>query len=323
MTMKALVVARSQSLKAARELLGAARTLGGPVTAFCLGSDAASAAEDLRTHGADEILWWDDPAFDASPGEAGFQVLQRACAETAPALVLFAADSAGRDWAPRLAWRLEAGLVTECVGWEVDGAGRLRFKRPVYGGKAMATIVSRHPVQMAVVQPGSFAAPSPVPNPRGTVRRFECIVTGQAESWPRVVERAVEAAGGPALGDAAIIVAGGRGLGGAENFKLLEDLARVLSAAVGASRAAVDEGWAPTSWQIGQTGKSVRPDLYLAIGISGASQHLAGVTRAKTIVAINTDKDAPIFGTARLGVVGDYREILPPLVATLREMLGR
>lgn len=322
MTMKALVVARGQSLKAARELLGAARTLGAPVAAFCLGPDAASAAEDLRTHGADEALWWDDPAFEASPGEAGLQALQHACVETAPALVLLTADSAGRDWAPRLAWRLGAGLVTECVGWDVDGAGRLHFRRPVYGGKAVATMVSRRPMQMAVVQPGSFAAPSPVPNPRGTVRRFECVVTGQ-ESWPRVVERVAEAAAGPALTDAAIVVAGGRGLGGAENFTLLEDLARVLSAAVGASRAAVDEGWAPTSWQIGQTGKSVHPNLYLAIGISGASQHLAGVTRAKTIVAINTDKDAPIFGTARLGVVGDYREILPPLVATLREMLGR
>jgi electron transfer flavoprotein alpha subunit len=218
---------------------------------------------------------------------------------------------------------LSAGLVTECVGWQMDGAGPLHFKRPVYGGKAVATIVVRHPLQMAVVTPGSFAAPSPVPHPKGTVRRLECTVMVQEANCPRVVERVTEAAAEPSLEDAAIVVAGGRGLKGTQNFKLLEDLAQVLSGTVGASGAAVAEGWAPTSWRIGQTGKSVRPNLYLAIGISGASLHLAGLTRAKAIVAINTDKYAPIFKTARLGIVGDYQQILPPLVAALREILER
>jgi electron transfer flavoprotein alpha subunit len=322
MTMKVLVVARSQSAKMAIELLGAARALGGPVAAVCLGPGAASAAENLLASGADEVFWWDDPTLQASPGEAGVRALEFAFAAIAPALVLFSADSAGRDWAPRLAWNSGAGLVTECVGWEVGDDGRLLFHRPVYGGKAMATIVSRQPVQMAVVQPGSFPAPPPVSNPHGRVRRLECTVTAK-EAWPRVVEHVPEPAGGPALEDAAIVVAGGRGLGSGENFKLLRELARTLGAAIGASRAAVDEGWASASWQIGQTGKSVRPNLYLAIGISGASQHLAGARQAKIIVAINADKEAPIFSAARIGVVGDCRCMLPPLLAALREALGR
>jgi electron transfer flavoprotein alpha subunit len=316
-----MVVARSRSPRIAAELLGAARTLG-PVTAVCLGRGAASAAEDFRAFGADEVLWWDDPALDVSPGEAGLQALECARTVTAPSLILFSADSAGRDWAPRLAWRWGAALVTECTGWEVGDDGRLLFHRPVYGGKATATIVSSCPVQMAVVQPGSFPVPPPVPGASTIVRRLECAVTPK-ESWPRIVERVPEAGDGPALEDAAIVVAGGRGLGSAENFKLVQELARILGAAVGASRGAVDEGWAPASWQIGQTGRSVRPNLYLAIGISGAAQHLAGARQAKTIVAINADKHASIFGAASLGVVGDCRSMLPPLVGVLREMLGR
>jgi electron transfer flavoprotein alpha subunit len=319
--MKTLVVVHSPSLRAGAELVGAARTLGGPVVAVCLGPDGAPAAEELRARGADEVLWWEDGALAASPGEVALEVLYRVYTEVDPRLVLFSATSAGRDWAPRLAWRVGAGLVTECVGWDVDGEGRLRFTRPVYGGKAIATIVSRRPVQMAVVQPGAFPAPPPAPNPQGVLRRLEFPVRGR-EGWPQIVERVAERPAGPALEEATIVVSGGRGLGGPEGFRLLEELARVLGAAVGASRAAVDEGWAPASWQIGQTGKSVRPTLYLAVGISGASQHLAGV-RARTIVAINTDKDAPIFGAARLGVVADYRAVLPPLVAALREMLDR
>jgi electron transfer flavoprotein alpha subunit len=321
MTMRVLVVARSQSPRVALELLGAARTLEGTIFAVCLGPAAASTAETLRAHGADEALWWDDPVLETSPGEAGLQVLQRACAETTPGLVLFPADSAGREWAPRLAWRLGAGLVSECSGWDLGPDGRLRFHRPVYGGKAIATMISRRPMQIAVVQPGSFSVP---PHPRRAgriVRRLEYPVTRQ-ETWPRVVEHVAQSAGGPALEDAAIVIGGGRGLGNGENFKVLLELARVLGGAVGVTRAAVDEGWAPASWQIGQTGKSVRPDLYLAVGISGASQHLAGVGRAKMIAAINTDREAPIFSAASLGVVGDCRKILPPLITVLREMLG-
>lgn len=320
--MKVLVVAPVRSVKAARELVGAGETLGGPVIVVCLGPNAAAAVPDFLSSGADEVLWWDEPALAATSGEAALAALVTACEEIRPEVVLLTGDSAGRDWAPRLAWRLGAGLVTECTGWEAGPDGRLHFQRPVYGGKAVATIASRCPIQMAVVQPGSFAAPEFAPGRQGTVRRLE-VAAVPAESWPRVLERVAEAAAGPGLENASIVIAGGRGLGGAENFTLLKELADVLGAAVGASRAAVDEGWAPSSWQIGQTGKAVRPDLYVAVGISGASQHMAGVAGAKTIVAINTDKDAPIFASARLGVVGDYRQVLPALIAALRELLGQ
>jgi electron transfer flavoprotein alpha subunit len=318
--MKVLVVSRKQSHLAARELIGAGQSLGA-VAALCLGPGADAAAENLCLFGADEALWWDGPAFATSPSEAGLSAVERACDELNPDLILFPSDSAGRDWAPRLAWRLGAGLITECAGWEPGPEGALRFFRPVYGSKAVAAIVALSRVQIAVVRSGSFPLPPRASAPRGARRRLDHVVVADA-AWPRVVEHVVEAAEGPALEEATVIVAGGRGLGGEENFRLLRDLAGVLGAAVGASRAAVDAGWAPASTQIGQTGKSVRPELYLAVGISGASQHLAGAAGAKTIVAINTDKDAPIFDVARLGVVGDCGHILPALVAALREMRG-
>jgi electron transfer flavoprotein alpha subunit len=303
------VLVAGRTAKAVRELIGGARGLG-RVTALMLGQPA----EDL---GCDETLWFDDPALEASPSEAGLAALQAACREVSPDLVLLPADSGGRDWAPRLAWRLGAGLVTDCVGWDLE-SGEPRFRRPVYGGKAVAVFAVRTPVRVAVVRPGSFGPAEPAPSP---LRRLEVPVAGEL---PSIAERDAEAAAaGPSLEDAAVIVSGGRGLGGPENFKRLEELASVLGAALGASRAAVDEGWVPASWQIGQTGKSVRPDLYIAVGISGASQHMAGVSAAKTIVAVNTDGEAPIFEAARLGVVGDYREVLPALTAALRQELGR
>jgi len=318
--MKVLVVTRKQSLRAAGELVGAGQRLG-VVAALCLGPGAEAAAEGLCWFGADEALWWDGPAFATSPAEAGLSAVERGCGELDPDLILFPSDSAGRDWAPRLAWRLGAGLITECAGWEPGPDGALRFLRPVYGSKAIAAIVALSRVQIAVVRSGSFPLPPRMPAPRGAGRRLDHAVVADT-AWPRVVEHVVEAANGPALEEAAVVVAGGRGLGGVENFRLLQDLAGVLGAAIGASRAAVDAGWAPASTQIGQTGKSVSPQLYLAVGISGASQHLAGAAGAKTIVAINTDRDAPIFDVARLGVVGDCGQILPALMAALREMRG-
>lgn len=278
-----------------RELVGAGKSVGS-VTALCFGSPV----EDL---GADEVL--------VGP-EADLAVVEAAVREARPDLILFAADSFGRDVAPRLAWRLKAGLVTDCIGWDEE----LRFHRPVYGGKAVAVFTVHSPMKVAVVRSGAFPAAPPAPNP---VRRLD---TRVPDAPLRVVEHVKEAGSGPSLADARVVVSGGRGLGDGAAFKQIEELAAVLGAAVGASRAAVDEGWVPASWQIGQTGKSVRPELYVAVGISGASQHMAGVTAAKHIVAINSDGDAPIFETARLGVVGDYREVLPALTAALKEVLG-
>jgi len=305
------------------DLLGGARALadqtGGKVTVAALGTAANQAATTLIAYGADTVLTCAEPALETAPGEAGVIALEAACRASEPGVVLLVADSYGRDWAPRLAWRIDAGLVTEVTGWSL-ASGRLTFSRQVFGGKAQAVLASRRPVAIATVKPGAAVACQPDPSRRGLVQELGVTIPLDP-SWPQVIETASEAPTGPRLEDAKIIVSGGRGLGGPENFSYARDLAEVLGAAVGASRAAVDAGWVPATWQIGQTGKSVAPNLYVAVGISGASQHMVGCSRSKLIVAINTDQDAPIFEQARLGVVGDYREVLPRLTAALKELL--
>jgi electron transfer flavoprotein alpha subunit len=288
--------------------------LGGASLAF-----SADVAQECAARGASPAYVWEDPLYEQAAAEAGLRAVEAAVKASGADLVLFPADSRGREWAPRLAARLGAGICTECTGVEVAG-DTLRCQRPVFGGKATAVVELTSPVKVVGVRAGVLAAPAASAGGSPTALAVD---TSGSERWPRRVEKVAEASTGPSLQDAKIIVSGGRGLGGAENFAILKELADVLGAAVGASRAAVDEGWVPASWQIGQTGKTVRPDLYIAVGISGASQHMAGVAAAKNIAAINTDKDAPIFEQARLGLVGDYREVLPPLIAACRELLGK
>jgi len=297
--------------KAGLELLA----MGGASVSF-----TADVAAECAARGASPAYLWQDPLFEKSPSEAGLRAIEAAVRQSGADLVLLGADSRGREWAPRLAARLGAGICTECTGLKVEG-DIVRCERPVYGGKATAVLELTAPVKVVGVRAGVLAAPDA--STAGSPAALDGVDTSGSERWPVRVEHVAEQSEGPSLQDAKVIVSGGRGLGGAENFAVLKQLADVLSAAVGASRAAVDEGWVPASWQIGQTGKVVRPDLYIAVGISGASQHMAGVAAAKNIAAINTDKDAPIFEQARLGLVGDYREVLPPLIAACKELLGR
>jgi electron transfer flavoprotein alpha subunit len=307
--MKALAVVTS---RAGLELLA----LGGASLSF-----STDVAQECAAHGAAPAYVWEDPLYEKSPAEAGLRAIEAAVRESGADLLVLAADSRGREWTPRLAARLAAGICTECTAVAVAG-DRVRCERPVYGGKATAVVELTSPVKVIGVRAGVLAAPESAGAGAAPVA-LTGVDTSGSERWPVRVERVAEASEGPSLQDAKVIVSGGRGLGGAENFAILKELADVLGAAVGASRAAVDEGWVPASWQIGQTGKTVRPDLYIAVGISGASQHMAGVAAAKNIAAINTDKDAPIFEQARLGLVGDYREVLPPLIAACRELLGK
>lgn len=307
------------------DLLGGARDLadqtGGQVTALALGPSAGRAAATLVARGADVVLTCCEASLESAPGEAGVVALEAAYRAAEPGVILLVADSSGREWAPRLAWRIGAGLITEVTGWSV-GDGGVTFSRQVFGGKAQAVIGSRRPVAVATVKPGAASARPADPSRAGENRDLGASIP-LSPDWPRVVETATEGPSGPRLEDAKIIVSGGRGLGGPENFKYLQELAEVVGGAVGASRAAVDSGWVPATWQIGQTGKTVAPNLYIAVGISGASQHMVGCSRSKIMVAINTNGDAPIFEQARLGVVSDYKEVLPHLTATLREMLGK
>ena len=223
-------------------------------------------------------------------------------------------------WQRLVACELNIGMAADCQGLDLDGAGNLLAERPVFSGNIMTTVVFNGPVQMATVRARSFPLPAADSSRAGEIVPLVVSVPGDAEE---VLSFEVTETGELAVENAGIIVSGGRGVKGPEGFAPIRDLAKVLGGAVGASRAAVDAGWIPYPHQVGQTGKSVRPDLYIACGISGAIQHLAGMSGAKVIVAINKDKDAPIFTVARYGIVGDLFEVVPALTTAFKAKLGR
>lgn len=238
-----------------------------------------------------------------------------AARRAASAIVLLPHTTAGAELAPRLAFRLDGAVASGCVDVSVE-ADSVRCTRPCYGGLAREVDEFALAPVVATVRAGIFERAHAHAD-----RRPELIDLGSFEATrARRIDRRTEAAAGARLEDAAVIVAGGRGLGGAEGFDLLAELARELGGAVGASRVPCDLGWCPHSWQIGLTGKTVTPELYVAVGISGAGHHMAGCGNAKTIVAINSDPEAAIFQDARFGVVGDYREVVPALIAQLRSL---
>ncbi|ADU50598.1 Electron transfer flavoprotein alpha subunit [Thermaerobacter marianensis DSM 12885] len=298
------------------ELLGGARQLAGdgPVAVAVLGPGAREAAAEAGAYGAEAYAAEGD--LESYGGEAYVATLAAACQTLQPQVVLMPADPRGREVAPRLAARLGGAAVTDVIEARRDG-DRIVWSRPVFGGKAVADVVLQRAPQVATVRPGSFPAAEKAGSSPAEVR--ELAVSGTDRPLRRVEVRA-EAQGGVRLEEARIVVSGGRGLGGPEPFKDLEELARLLGGAVGASLAAVDEGWAPPERQVGQTGKIIAPDLYIAIGISGASQHLAGIAGAKTVVAINKDPEAPIFEVARLGVPMEYQKVLPHLIEEVRKL---
>jgi electron transfer flavoprotein alpha subunit len=238
---------------------------------------------------------------------------------TDPAVVLMSASFRGRDLAPRLAAKLGAGLVSDVTGVEVVEDGRLRITRPIYAGKAIARVVEKSRPQMATVRPNVFPVPPPDPSRTAQVEEVEAEVGDIRAIVREVVQTAT---GRVELTEADIIVSGGRGMGGPENYALIRELADVLGAAVGASRAAVDAGWRPHSDQVGQTGKTVSPTLYIACGISGAIQHLAGMKSSRYIVAINKDPEAPIFKVADYGIVADLFTAVPLLTEEFRKLLA-
>ena len=250
--------------------------------------------------------------------EAMVAALVQVVPQAGAQVVLMADDFRGREVAPRLAHRLQAGLVTEATGVGVDGETVL-FRRQVYGGRCVVEIgASRFPV-IGTVKPRSIEPAAERAGHRGVETRVP-VTLAASTVRTRVLERVAEEVRGVRLENARVVVSGGRGLKGPEPFRQLEDLAQILKGAVGATRAATDAGWVPLSWQVGQTGKTVSPDLYIAVGVSGAIQHLAGMSGSRTIVAVNTDPDAPIFKVAHLGVVGDFKAVLPPFMAAIKAL---
>lgn len=305
-----------------RELLAKGRQLadrkGAALTALVFGADVAAPARELVALGADRVLGAEHPALERFHDDAYVDAFLALAGDERPEIVLCGGTVLGRSFFPRVAARLGTGLTADCTALEIDAAsGILLQTRPAYGGSLLATIAcpDRRP-QMATVRPKVFPAGAADPARTGEIvirRDWD----GALRPRTKVLEVLEEVVQTVNIADADVIVAGGRGMGSAENFKLLEDLARALGGAVAASRAPVDAGWAPYAQQVGQTGKTVCPKLYIACGISGQIQHLVGMQSADVIVAINKDPQAPIFSVATYGIVGDALEIVPALIAAL------
>ena len=307
---------------ASLEALGAARTLGGGVTGLLFGQGVGDLAQSVIAHGADEVLVADDATLADFRVEAFAALAAQLARAHTPALILAGATTAGRDLAAALAVDLETGCLADVVSLKLaDGAAVA--VRPVYAGKLLAevTFAAGRAPQIVTLRPRAFPKPEPAAGRTGTVTNVAPALAEAAISV-KVQDYVVEQ-GQVSLTDAKIIVSGGRGVGGAEGFAPVRELAQALGGAMGASRAAVDAGWIPYAHQVGQTGKTVAPDLYIAAGISGSIQHQAGMRSSKVIVAINKDAEAPIFKLARYGVVGDLFKFLPALTAEFKKRLGK
>jgi len=304
------------------ELLGLARTLAGPskVHVLIAGRGVGAMAGDLAAHGAQVVHVADSPLLEAYTTDAHAQVVGAALAEAAPGLVLIGSTAAGRDLAPRLAARLDAGIVTDCASVSIE-AERVVATRPVMTRKAIARVAFGDGIRIAVVLPNIYP-PAPAGSGRSADVQTINVSLDPGSIRTKVVEVSTIKRETVPLTEADIIVSGGRGLRGPENFALLDRLAKALGAAVGSSRPPVDSGWVPHDYEIGQTGKTVNPQLYIACGISGAPQHLAGMSGSRCIVAINRDPEAPIFGIATYGVVGDLFQIIPLLTDEVGKLKG-
>ena len=297
------------------ELLALARTLcgSGTVAAMALGADAAI-AQTLIACGADSVYVSGSAGTAEYDSDSWSASAERLARDLKPAVILAAHNSSGADLAPRLAFRLGGGCATGCVAVE-DRDGALHFTRPCYGGNARESVRFKTSPAVATVRAGIYDA-----LPADAARHGEVTVVELLPSRVRVIERRRDSGGAQRLEDAKVIVAGGRGLNGPQGFEVLEPLAATLGGVVGASRVPCDLGWCSHTMQIGLTGKTVTPELYIAVGISGASHHLAGCGNARTIVAINTDPEAAIFRDARFGVIGDYAKVVPALTAAIRAL---
>ncbi len=307
------------------ELLGKgldlAKQLNTQVTAVLLGHQLNGLEKSLGRYGANRVILVDDPALETYMTEPYTQALSQVVNHYKPEIVLFGATAIGRDLAPRVSARVHTGLTADCTGLDIqEGTNHLMMTRPAFGGNIMATILCpEHRPQMATVRPGVMQRITPLEQPDFTVEAFA--VPGlDACKNVEILEVIKKVSTKMDIQDAKVLISGGRGMGCPDNFKLLEELAEVLGGTIASSRACVDAGWVEKDRQVGQTGKTVRPNLYVACGISGAIQHLAGMEESDLIVAINKDPGAPIFEVADFGLVGDACKILPELTAQIKAL---
>ncbi|MBR5831486.1 MAG: electron transfer flavoprotein subunit alpha/FixB family protein [Bacteroidales bacterium] len=310
----------------ALELLGKAReladTLKENVVAILLGKNITNKAQDLIAAGADKVLVVDNDLLKDYLTEPYTQAITQIINEQKPSILMIGATTIGRDLGPRLSARVSTGLTADCTKLEIGEERELLMTRPAFGGNLMATIVCKdHRPQMSTVRPGVMKKMTADANRKGEIIEYKINFNEEKISRVRLLKTVKEDKGMIDISEAKILVSGGRGVGTQEGFNKLEELAEVLNAQVSASRACVDAGIIDHSRQVGQTGKTVRPDLYIACGISGAIQHLAGMEESEFIVAINKDKFAPIFNVADVGIVGDVNKIIPMLTERLKGMM--
>ena len=317
------------------ELLGKAKELASDldekkVTAVLLGYQVKDLADELAKYGADRVIVVDDPVLKDYRTEPYTHALASVINEFKPEIMLVGATAIGRDLGPRTSARVKTGLTADCTKLDIGDFPltpipgqeqkhkQLLMTRPAFGGNTIATIACpNHRPQMATVRPGVMQKIAPIEGAKAEVVAFN---PGFEENncYVEILKVVKEVSSVADIADAKILVSGGRGVGSKENFKILEDLAEVLGATVSCSRAVVDSGWMPKEMQVGQTGKTVRPKVYFAIGISGAIQHVAGMEESDFIVAINKDENAPIFDVADLGIVGDLNKVVPLLTEKLK-----
>lgn len=311
--------------KVAIELLGKARELADQlnekVVAILLGYQIAEKAQELIAYGADVVVCADERELVQYNTEPYAQAITQIVRDRKPAVVLIGATTIGRDLGPRLSARLETGLTADCTGLAISDDRDLLMTRPAFGGNLMATIICKeHRPQMSTVRPGVMRAKAADSSRQGEVEQVK-IDFDKSKFKVKILETVKEQKNKTDITEAKVLVSGGRGVGNAEGFALLNKLAETLNAEVSSSRAMVDAGVMPHDRQVGQTGKTVRPDLYFALGISGAIQHLAGMEESELIIAVNKDKFAPIFGVADIGIVGDIKKIVPVLTDKLAAIL--
>ena len=311
----------------AKELLGAGRKLANDLkeelSAVAAGSGVANAADEAIAFGADKVYVVDAALLKDYRTDAYVTVVEKVVKQANPRILLLGQTTIGRDLAPRAAARLATAAVLDCIALDIDAATKqLLMTKPVYGGNARAIYSMETLPQIATVRAKAMAALEPDAARKGQVVAVDAGLDPAAIKTT-VLQKVVHEAEGIKLEDAAVVVAGGRGIGGPEGFKQLEALAKVLKGAVGATRPPCDAGWVPDTIQIGLTGKIVSPYVYIAVAISGASQHMAGCSGSKNIIAINRDAEAQIFKEARFGVVGDWKKIIPAFEAKVKELQSK
>jgi electron transfer flavoprotein alpha subunit len=309
------------------EILGCGRKLaadlGQEISAVLVGSGVNSFAQQAVSFGADKVYVIDDPLLADYQTEPYLAVMEKVIKQVNPQIVLLSQTAIGRDLAPRLAFRFGTVATMDCIAIEIDPqTKKLLPTKPVYGGNARAMYAYDTDPQIATVRSKAVSALNPDPARKGEIISITAGLD-PATIRAKVVQKVKEEVQGIKLEEAPVVISGGRGIGGPDGFKELDAIAKLLKGAVGASRPACDSAWMPDTAQVGLTGKIVTPDLYIAVAISGSSQHMAGCSGAKVIVAINKDPEANIFKEARYGVVGDWKKVIPALTQKLKELLAQ